>query len=95
VLRALAANPVVWRYGYDLGREVGLATGPLYLVLMRLADRGQLEARWEPGPQAGRAARHRYRLTPAGLALAAAVRPAPAPTRAASLVLPWPRLGGI
>ena len=71
VLRAFAADPVCWRYGYDLGRETGLAAGSLYPILMRLADRGQLEASWEPSPQPGRPARHLYRLTAAGLALAA------------------------
>jgi DNA-binding PadR family transcriptional regulator len=79
-LDALAADPVSWRYGYDLCRETGLAAGSLYPILMRLGDRGQLEARWEPSPQPGRPARHMYRLTPAGLALAAAPRPAPART---------------
>ena len=77
VLRALAAEPARWRHGYDLGAETGLKAGSLYPILIRLADRGLLEATWEdPAPQ-GRPPRHLYRLTPAGLELAGA-RPAPA-----------------
>jgi len=71
VLSIFAAEPSCWHYGYDLVRETGLKAGSLYPILMRLADRGQLEARWEPGPQPGIPARHLYRLTPAGRALAA------------------------
>jgi len=48
VLRALAADPSQWRYGYDLGAEVDLKSGSLYPILVRLADRGLLEATWEP-----------------------------------------------
>ncbi len=40
VLRALAADPARWRYGYDLAAEVHLKSGTLYPVLVRLADRG-------------------------------------------------------
>jgi PadR family transcriptional regulator PadR len=79
VLHALAADPAVWRHGYDLGRETGVKAGSLYPILMRLEDRGQLEARWEAGASAGRPARHLYRLTVAGLALAAQASPAAAP----------------
>ena len=49
VLRALAADPARWRYGYDLAGEVGLKSGSLYPMLVRLADRGLLETSWEPG----------------------------------------------
>jgi PadR family transcriptional regulator PadR len=72
VLRALAAEPGRWRYGYDLGNEVGLKSGSLYPLLVRLADRGLLEASWEP-PVQGRPPRHLYRLTSAGLAVLAAI----------------------
>jgi len=65
VLRALAADPAQWRYGYDLGAEVGLKSGSLYPILVRLADRGLLDASWEQGP-AGRPPRHLYRLSAAG-----------------------------
>ena len=49
VLRALAADPAQWRYGYDLATEVHLKSGSLYPILVRLADRGLLETSWEPG----------------------------------------------
>jgi PadR family transcriptional regulator, regulatory protein PadR len=80
VLRALAAEPASWRHGYDLSRETGLKAGTLYPILMRLEDRGQLEACWEPSPQQGRPARHLYRLTRAGLAAAAEIGPQAAPS---------------
>src|SRR5271154_6534282 len=89
VLQALAADPADWRYGYDLGRETGLAAGSLYPILMRLGDRGQLEARWEPSPVPGRPARHLYRLTSSGLAPAATARPGPPRARGE----PWPGSG--
>ena len=81
VLRALAAAPARWRYGYELGTETGLKAGSLYPILVRLADRGLLEASWEESPPPGRPARHLYRLTPGGQELAAAAPPAP-PVRA-------------
>lgn len=65
VLRALAADPVRWRYGYDLASEVHLKSGSLYPILIRLADREVLETSWEPGPL-GRPPRHLYRLTQTG-----------------------------
>jgi len=71
VLRALAAEPVRWRYGYELGAETGLKAGSLYPILVRLADRGLLEAQWEESPPHGRPARHLYRLTAGGRDLAA------------------------
>ena len=70
VLGALAAEPTAWRYGYELGVEVGLKAGSLYPILMRLADRGLLEAAWETNPPTGRPPRHLYRLTAHGLQLA-------------------------
>lgn len=76
VLRALAADPARWRYGYELALETGLKAGSLYPILVRLADRGLLDAMWEQSPPHGRPARHLYRLTADGLALAAAPAPA-------------------
>jgi DNA-binding PadR family transcriptional regulator len=73
VLGALAGQPSAWRYGYELGQEIGLKAGSLYPILMRLCDRGFLEAGWESEPPPGRPPRHLYRLTGAGLALAAEV----------------------
>jgi PadR family transcriptional regulator PadR len=54
VLRALAAEPARWRHGYDLGAETGLKAGSLYPILIRLADRGLLEAAWEDSAPQGR-----------------------------------------
>ena len=78
VLRAFAAEPSVWRYGYELGQEVGLKAGSLYPILMRLSDRELLEATWERDPPPGRPPRHLYRLTDTGVALAAQLAPAAA-----------------
>lgn len=66
VMRALAPAPATWRHGYELCREVGLKAGTMYPILMRLADRGLLETKWESEPPAGRPPRHLYRLTAAG-----------------------------
>jgi DNA-binding PadR family transcriptional regulator len=70
VLTALAADPSSWRYGYELGQEVGLKAGTLYPILIRLCDRGLLDAAWETDPPSGRPPRHLYRLTGAGARLA-------------------------
>jgi DNA-binding PadR family transcriptional regulator len=70
VFASLMADPAQWRYGYDLSRETGLASGSLYPILMRLTGRELLETRWEPSEQPGRPPRHLYRLTAAGAALA-------------------------
>jgi PadR family transcriptional regulator PadR len=83
VLEALAGRPATWRYGYELGREVDLKAGSLYPILMRLSDRGFLESSWETEPPQGRPPRHLYRLTAAGIELAAEVaRTSPAPREA-------------
>jgi len=73
VLRALTAQPAKWRYGYELGREVGLKAGSLYPILIRLCDRDLLDATWEADPPPGRPPRHLYRLTDDGLRWAAQV----------------------
>lgn len=73
VLGALAAAPARWRYGYELGQQIGLKAGSLYPILIRLCDRGLLEASWETNPPVGRPPRHMYRLTDAGAAMAAEV----------------------
>jgi DNA-binding PadR family transcriptional regulator len=69
-LAALETNPTAWRHGYQLAKETGLRSGTLYPVLIRLADRGLVEACWEDEQPAGRPRRHLYRLTPDGLAAA-------------------------
>src|SRR5690242_3389535 len=83
VLNALIDDPTAWRYGYELGRQVGLKAGSLYPILIRLRDRGLLEASWEDDPSPGRPPRHLYRLTGDGLRWAAEVLAEPAPGRAA------------
>jgi len=70
VLSELAADPTTGRYGYELSKATGLASGTLYPILMRLEQRGLLEARWEVSTRP----RHVYRLTRDGLAAAKAVR---------------------
>ena len=82
VLRAFAAEPAAWRYGYELGQEVGLKAGSLYPILIRLCDRGLLEATWETDPAPGRPPRHLYRLTGEGVRWAdeLATAPSSAPT---------------
>ena len=82
VLSALAADPSEWRYGYELGVEVGIQSGSLYPILVRLSDRDLLESRWETDPPVGRPPRHLYRLTGPGLEYATAHVPTrPAPVR--------------
>ncbi|MFC4063885.1 PadR family transcriptional regulator [Actinoplanes subglobosus] len=70
LFEALLKEPTTWRYGYDLSRETGLASGTLYPILMRLTEQSLLEAAWEPSDQPGRPPRHTYRLTGDGIALA-------------------------
>lgn len=70
LLEALSARAREWRHGYDLMKETGLLSGTLYPLLMRMTDHGLVEAEWREPAQPGRPARHAYRLTTAGLALA-------------------------
>jgi PadR family transcriptional regulator, regulatory protein PadR len=72
VLAALCAEPREWLHGYGIAKDTGLKSGSLYPILIRLADRGLVEARWEEGQPAGRPRRHLYRLTSEGLASAKA-----------------------
>src|SRR3954471_19576355 len=78
LFEALLADPVRWRYGYDISRETGLASGTLYPILGRLSDRQLVETRWEENPPEGRPRRHLYRLTAQGVARAVAVAQEPA-----------------
>ena len=90
VLVALSEQPSRWQHGYALARQTGLKSGTLYPILIRLADRGLVEACWQEEAQPGRPRRHLYRLTADGLASATRAlaaraqpqpsgRPAPAP----------------
>jgi DNA-binding PadR family transcriptional regulator len=67
-----------WTHGYDLCGRLGLKAGTVYPILMRLADRGQVETAWEQDPPRGRPPRHLYRLSPAGAELVAELRAAAA-----------------
>jgi len=72
VLATLCEQPSVWQHGYALARQTGLKSGTLYPILIRLADRGLVEACWQDEPVPGRPRRHLYRLTPGGAASATA-----------------------
>ena len=74
VLALLAQEPARWRHGYDTMKAVGLASGTLYPLLMRLRDAGLVEAQWQEPAAPGRPARHAYRITAAGLQAAAEAR---------------------
>ena len=50
VLAALCAEPSDWRHGYALAGQTGLKSGTLYPILIRLADRGMVEACWQDEP---------------------------------------------
>jgi DNA-binding PadR family transcriptional regulator len=66
VLDAFLESPKAWKHGYDISRGTGLKSGTLYPILMRLAEQGLLDARWETN-EAGKPPRHLYRLTADGL----------------------------
>ena len=70
LLEALSAQSQQWLHGYDLMKETGLLSGTLYPLLMRMTEQGLVEAEWREPAQLGRPARHVYRLTGTGLALA-------------------------
>ena len=67
-------SPTAWRYGYELGQQVGLKAGSLYPILIRLCDRGLLSTQWETDPPQWRPARHLYRLTGEGVRVAGELR---------------------
>jgi PadR family transcriptional regulator, regulatory protein PadR len=81
VLASLEADPAAWRHGYLLAKQTGLRSGTLYPILIRLAERGLVEACWEDGQPAGRPRRHLYRLSSEGLAAARAALAVAAPDR--------------
>ncbi len=68
LLRALMDEPRKWHHGYELSKATELSSGTLYPILMRLSGRGFLEDKWVETPEAGRPARHVYRLTAKGVA---------------------------
>lgn len=81
VLTVLAADPSAWLHGYLIAKQTGLASGTLYPILIRLADRRLIEARWEDEQPAGRPRRHLYRLTADGLLAARTALAQAAPQR--------------
>src|ERR1700716_1178115 len=70
LLAAFLDRSRIWRHGYDLSKEIGLSSGTLYPLLMRLSEQGLLESRWQDPERPGLPPRHVYRLTTSGLALA-------------------------
>lgn len=68
VLAVLLADPQADRYGLDLMRDTGLASGTLYPILHRLQDAGWIAGHWEEVDVVleSRPARRYYRLTPEG-----------------------------
>jgi PadR family transcriptional regulator, regulatory protein PadR len=85
VLAALCEEPSRWQHGYALAKQTGLKSGTLYPILIRLVDRGLMEARWQDEQPPGRPRRHLYRLTPDGLATASeALEALAAPAAAAA-----------
>lgn len=77
VLHGLTIRPAEWRHGYDLARDLGLKSGTLYPLLMRLTDEGLLESEWQAPARPGLPARHAYRITSAGTAAMLAAADAP------------------
>ena len=80
VLQALGERPRDWQHGYELCKKTKLRSGTLYPLLIRLHDRGLLEAEWRSPESPGRPPRHAYRLTAAGLAFAMEPRPSLRPS---------------
>lgn len=77
LLGELSSGGAKWRHGYDLMKATGLQSGTLYPLLMRMTDQGLVEAEWLEPAQVGRPARHAYRLTAKGHALAIETSSAP------------------
>jgi PadR family transcriptional regulator, regulatory protein PadR len=69
VVSAMLTDPTADRYGLDLMRDTGLASGTLYPILVRLERADWVSARWEDiDPVAeGRPSRRYYRLTAHGV----------------------------
>ncbi len=73
VLTFFLRYPDKWQYGYSISQELGIKSGTLYPMLIRLADRGYLDTSWSTEHQSGRPPRHMYRLTTAGMSWAESV----------------------
>jgi PadR family transcriptional regulator len=84
LLQAFLDDPPRWRFGYELSKQLRIGPGTLYPALMRLAEDGYLEQRWDTE---GAKPRHLYRLAPDGLEFARVrVGPPPRPTLEAEAV---------
>jgi PadR family transcriptional regulator PadR len=70
VLQAFLDDPTQERYGYDLMKLTGFASGKLYPILAKLDAAGYLERHREPDPEPGRPVRYNYKITPDGIAFA-------------------------
>jgi PadR family transcriptional regulator, regulatory protein PadR len=95
VLAALLEQPSQWQHGYALATATSLKSGTLYPILIRLADRGLVEACWQEEPQPGRPRRHLYRLTAGGVASATQALAARQPARRATAAPGARRPGGL
>ena len=72
-----------------------MKAGTVYPILMRLAERGQVETAWETDPPSGRPARHLYRLSGEGARFAEELRAAaaaeiPRASRSGGVIRPAP-----
>ena len=67
VLKSLSESPK-GLHGYALMKASGLASGTLYPILSRLAERGWLEKAWEMNEETSGPPRRFYTLTPLGRA---------------------------
>jgi DNA-binding PadR family transcriptional regulator len=84
LLQAFLDDPPRWRFGYELSKQLGIGSGTLYPALMRLAEDGYLEQKWDA--ESGRNPRHMVRLAPDGLEFARVRLRAPLPTLEAEAV---------
>lgn len=75
LLNILSVRTRQWQYGYELMKETGLQSGTLYPLLMRMHEQRLVDAEWREPERLGRPARHAYRLTAAGVALAREMAP--------------------
>jgi PadR family transcriptional regulator PadR len=70
VFRVFLEDPAALRYGYDLMKAAGLASGTLYPLLARLQARGLVVSAWETPHQDGERPRRYYQLTGEGIEVA-------------------------
>jgi DNA-binding PadR family transcriptional regulator len=69
VLKVLLEDATQPRYGFDVAKEAGIATGSLYPILARLERLGWLASHWEEQDPTSpsRPRRRYYQLTPTGV----------------------------